>query len=98
MTKTRSENSDEEAGIGTTTGATTMHLTSEDELPSKVANVSREELRKYVQCKRVGNYLIGKTVGEGSFAKVKEAFHILTGEKVRAVWLLSRCVTGLPQR
>lgn len=58
-------------------------LPEQDQLPAKVANVSRDELRKFVQCKRVGNYLLGKTVGEGSFAKVKEALHILTGEKVR---------------
>ena len=59
-----------------------MVLSDELELPAKVANVSRDELRKYAQCKRVGNYLLGRTVGEGSFAKVKEAVHILTGEKV----------------
>jgi hypothetical protein len=61
----------------------TMVLSDEHELPFKVANVSRDELRKYAQCKRIGNYLLGRTVGEGSFAKVKEAIHILTGEKVR---------------
>lgn len=59
-----------------------MVKSEEDELPSTVANVSREDIRKYAQCKRVGNYLLGRTVGEGSFAKVKEAFHVLTGEKV----------------
>jgi len=32
--------------------------------------------------KQVGAYLIGRTIGEGSFAKVKEGIHILTGEKV----------------
>ena len=32
--------------------------------------------------KRIGNYLIGKTIGEGAFAKVKEGLHVLTGEKV----------------
>ena len=32
--------------------------------------------------KQVGAYLIGKTIGEGSFAKVKEGLHVLTGEKV----------------
>ncbi len=60
----------------------TMVLSEENELPAKVANVSRDELRKYAQCKRIGNYLLGRTVGEGSFAKVKEAIHTLTGEKV----------------
>lgn len=99
MTKTRAEDTDEEeAGIGTTTGGATMHLTNDNdnELPPKVANVSREELGKYMQCKRVGNYMLGKTVGEGSFAKVKEAFHILTGEKVGNVWLLSGNRPSIP--
>ena len=33
--------------------------------------------------KRVGNYLIGsRKLGEGSFAKVREGLHVLTGEKV----------------
>lgn len=54
----------------------------QDLLPAEVANVSCEELQKYRQSKRVGNYLLGRTVGEGAFAKVKEAIHILTGEKV----------------
>lgn len=37
----------------------------------------------YIHSKKVNNYLIGGTLGEGSFAKVKEAFHVLVGEKVR---------------
>ncbi|NWU21503.1 HUNK kinase, partial [Dyaphorophyia castanea] len=32
--------------------------------------------------KSVGNYLIGRKLGEGSFAKVREGLHVLTGEKV----------------
>lgn len=32
--------------------------------------------------KQVGQYLVGRTIGEGSFAKVKEGLHIPTGEKV----------------
>lgn len=51
-------------------------------LPPSVTHVSRDELRKFLKCKRVGNYLLGKTIGEGSFAKVKQGFHVLTGEKV----------------
>ncbi|KAK2942387.1 putative Serine/threonine protein kinase OSK3 [Blattamonas nauphoetae] len=34
--------------------------------------------------KRVGNYLLGKTIGRGSFGKVKLATHTITGEKVAA--------------
>lgn len=30
----------------------------------------------------VGQYMIGKTIGEGTFGKVKLAVHIPTGEKV----------------
>ncbi len=30
----------------------------------------------------VGQYMLGKTIGEGTFGKVKLAIHIPTGEKV----------------
>ena len=53
-------------------------------LPPAVAIVSPDVVRNYVHSKRVEpNYLIGDTLGEGSFAKVKEAFHVLVGEKVQ---------------
>ena len=52
-------------------------------LPPAVANVPKENIRDYMHKKRVQNYLVGSTLGEGSFAKVKEAFHVLVGEKVR---------------
>ncbi|XP_022106830.1 hormonally up-regulated neu tumor-associated kinase-like [Acanthaster planci] len=32
--------------------------------------------------KRVGGYLVGETIGEGSFGKVRSGTHTLTGEKV----------------
>jgi len=32
--------------------------------------------------KSIGNYIIGKTLGEGAFGKVKMGTHILTKEKV----------------
>ena len=32
--------------------------------------------------KNIGHYAIGKTIGEGTFGKVKLGTHILTGEKV----------------
>jgi len=34
------------------------------------------------QRKIVGNYMIGKTIGEGTFGKVKLAVHLPSGEKV----------------
>ena len=51
-------------------------------LPQSVVDVPKDALRAFPHSKRVGNYLLGKTLGEGSFAKVKEALHTLTGEKV----------------
>lgn len=51
-------------------------------LPEGVCEVAKGELQKYMKCKRIGNYLLGKTIGEGSFARVKQGFHVLTGEKV----------------
>ena len=51
-------------------------------LPAGVAQVPKEELQRYLKCKRIGNYLLGKAIGEGSFARVKQGFHVLTGEKV----------------
>lgn len=32
--------------------------------------------------KQIGNYLIGKTLGQGTFGKVKLGIHIPTSEKV----------------
>ncbi|NWS96445.1 HUNK kinase, partial [Mionectes macconnelli] len=46
------------------------------------AAAPRERLRDFQYTKRVGNYLIGRKLGEGSFAKVREGLHVLTGEKV----------------
>lgn len=40
-------------------------------------NTSSQEKRKIV-----GQYMLGKTIGEGTFGKVKLAIHIPTGEKV----------------
>jgi len=56
-------------------------------LPAHVSEVPREVLRNYPHSKKVGQYLLGTTLGEGSFAKVKEALHIPTGEKVRTYGL-----------
>lgn len=48
------------------------------------ASASRERIREFQHTKRVGNYLIGRKLGEGSFAKVREGLHVVTGEKVAA--------------
>lgn len=54
-------------------------------LPPAVATVPHEDGKGYLHSKKVNNYLIGSTLGEGSFAKVKEAFHVLVGEKVSCI-------------
>ena len=51
-------------------------------LPPAVVSVPLDHVRGYVHHKRVNSYLVGSTLGEGSFAKVKEAFHVSVGEKV----------------
>ncbi|XP_018618987.2 hormonally up-regulated neu tumor-associated kinase homolog [Scleropages formosus] len=38
--------------------------------------------RTFSYTKKVGNYLVGRKLGEGSFAKVREGLHTVTGEKV----------------
>lgn len=42
-----------------------------------------------VRTKNIGNYILGKTLGEGTFGKVKLGIHIFTGEKV-AVKILEK--------
>ncbi|XP_039224819.1 hormonally up-regulated neu tumor-associated kinase isoform X1 [Crotalus tigris] len=46
------------------------------------ASASRERIREFQHTQRVGSYLIGRKLGEGSFAKVREGLHVVTGEKV----------------
>uniref|UniRef100_A0ABM0MTK8 Hormonally up-regulated neu tumor-associated kinase homolog A-like n=1 Tax=Saccoglossus kowalevskii TaxID=10224 RepID=A0ABM0MTK8_SACKO len=51
-------------------------------LPQPVISVPHHEIAKFSHTKKVGQYLLGKTLGEGSFAKVKEGLHVITGETV----------------
>mmetsp|Transcript_89718 Transcript_89718/g.155277 ORF Transcript_89718/g.155277 Transcript_89718/m.155277 type:complete len:869 (-) Transcript_89718:114-2720(-) len=44
---------------------------------------------KRMRAKSIGHYILGKTIGEGTFGKVKLGTHILTGEKV-AVKILEK--------
>ena len=43
--------------------------------------------------KTVGNYILGKSIGEGTFGKVKAGQHILTGEKVSSWLVIIDCHT-----
>ena len=57
-------------------------------------NKEENDIRK----KKVGNYLLGKTLGEGSFAKVREGLHIISREKVRSMTFIfhsPQCVSLL---
>lgn len=55
----------------------------EDVPPVSLCSPAADILKNFYHTKRVGNYLIGRKLGEGSFAKVREGLHALTGEKVR---------------
>lgn len=59
-----------------------IQVSAKSNLPPAVANVPTEHIRGYVHTKKVNHYLVGSSLGEGSFAKVKEAFHVMVGEKV----------------
>ena len=43
---------------------------------------------------KVGHWMLGKTLGEGTFGKVKLGVHLLTGERV-AVKVLEKAVVHL---
>ena len=49
-------------------------------MTSSVKNPQQEEQQN--KPKSIGHYVFGKTLGEGTFGKVKLATHLLTGEKV----------------
>ncbi|KAM9332938.1 hormonally up-regulated neu tumor-associated kinase homolog A [Pholidichthys leucotaenia] len=54
----------------------------ENILPDALSSPVVDVVKNFYHKKRVGNYLIGRKLGEGSFAKVREGLHTLTGEKV----------------
>ncbi|GAA6223831.1 hormonally up-regulated neu tumor-associated kinase homolog A [Lates calcarifer] len=63
-------------------GKTPNSAGSESVLPASLCSPAADILKNFYHTKRVGNYLIGRKLGEGSFAKVREGLHALTGEKV----------------
>lgn len=72
--------------------ASSQAASGQDEniLPVSLSSPAADILKNFYHTKRVGNYLIGRKLGEGSFAKVREGLHAMTGEKVRTV----RCKKG----
>eukprot|EP00419_Tripos_fusus_P049664 CAMPEP_0172837576 /NCGR_PEP_ID=MMETSP1075-20121228/27296_1 /TAXON_ID=2916 /ORGANISM="Ceratium fusus, Strain PA161109" /LENGTH=847 /DNA_ID=CAMNT_0013680983 /DNA_START=29 /DNA_END=2569 /DNA_ORIENTATION=+ len=45
-------------------------------------DVHRQSSRSSTKVKSIGHYILMKTIGEGTFGKVKLGYHILTGERV----------------
>lgn len=62
---------------------------TEATVPVSLSSPAADILKNFYHTKRVGNYLIGRKLGEGSFAKVREGLHALTGEKVRRIHTIS---------
>ncbi|XP_053237372.1 hormonally up-regulated neu tumor-associated kinase homolog A-like isoform X4 [Podarcis raffonei] len=56
--------------------------TNHRDIPLCFSKMSQESRKNFPHTKQVGNYLVGKMINKGSFAKVMEGFHIPTGEKV----------------
>lgn len=63
-------------------GKTPNSAGNENILPASLCSPAADILKNFYHTKRVGNYLIGRKLGEGSFAKVREGLHAMTGEKV----------------
>ena len=61
---------------------TPREITNYFELPAAVTKQNSTDIIRYKHTKRVGSYLIGKLLGTGSFAKVREGMHIHTSEKI----------------
>ncbi|XP_027755289.1 hormonally up-regulated neu tumor-associated kinase-like [Empidonax traillii] len=51
-------------------------------IPAFFSKILQETAKTFPHSKQVGNYLVGKLINKGSFAKVIEGLHIPTGEKV----------------
>ncbi|XP_017273669.1 hormonally up-regulated neu tumor-associated kinase homolog A [Kryptolebias marmoratus] len=63
-------------------GETSSNPEEEKILAESLLGPEEDMVKKFYHTKRVGNYLIGRKLGEGSFAKVREGLHVLTREKV----------------
>ncbi|XP_078398989.1 hormonally up-regulated neu tumor-associated kinase [Cetorhinus maximus] len=54
----------------------------DSEVPECFVALPQDLVKSFSHTKRVGNYLVGKMINKGSFAKVMEGLHVPTGEKV----------------
>ncbi|KAM3932709.1 hormonally up-regulated neu tumor-associated kinase homolog A-like [Leptodactylus fuscus] len=55
---------------------------NEMQLVSCLSQMPQESVKNFPHTKRVGNYLVGRMINKGSFAKVMEGLHVPTGQKV----------------
>lgn len=70
-------------GHGSSAGAApTRAQRSKGDATSHRESVDSGNAPQPVQRKVIGHYMLGKTIGEGTFGKVKIAIHLPTGEKV----------------
>jgi serine/threonine protein kinase len=53
--------------------------------PDKASTIGPGEISTDEKRKKVGNYVILRTIGEGSFAKVRLGIHLITEMKVRII-------------
>ncbi|XP_048386409.1 hormonally up-regulated neu tumor-associated kinase homolog A isoform X2 [Stegostoma tigrinum] len=54
----------------------------DSQVPECFMAMPQDLMKSFSHTKRVGNYLVGKMINKGSFAKVMEGLHVPTGEKV----------------
>ncbi len=53
--------------------------------PERASTIGTSDLSPDEKRKKVGNYVILRTIGEGSFAKVRLGVHLITEMKVRMI-------------
>ena len=53
-----------------------------EESPAAPEEEENPEKEKNCEGKHIGGFIIGKTKGKGTFGKVKQGTHIVTGDKV----------------
>ena len=65
-----------------------VHDINKTTTPDKASTIGTNDMSLTEKRKKVGNYVILKTIGEGSFAKVRLGIHLITEMKVRLQSLL----------
>ena len=61
---------------------TKKNKNTQDDSPSAPDEEENLEKEKNCEGKHIGGFIIGKTKGKGTFGKVKQGTHIVTGDKV----------------